>query len=69
MLDRYTPAPFDDSRCYKGDLYNQTVCPVRMDVQYLDGEGYDKYPSTVLLMKDEYWLFTNETLKELKQFI
>ena len=71
MLDRYTPAKFNDTRCFRGDLNasEHTVCPVKMDVQYLDAEGYNTFPSTVTLMKDEYWKFTNETLKELKEFI
>lgn len=71
MLDVYTPASFNDPRCYNKtvDPSNHTICPVRLDAQFLDQEGYKLYNSTVLLTKDDYWIFTNETLPELKDFI
>jgi len=71
MLDRYTPAAFNDSRCFRGNLdpNKHTTCPVKMEVQYLEPQGYNYYPSTVQLWHDEYWKFTNETLNELKYFI
>ncbi len=71
MLDVYTPAPFNDTRCYNKteDESDHTICPVRLDAQFLDQQGYELYNSTILLSKDKYWYFTNETLPELKSFI
>ena len=46
MLDRYTPINIDDPKCFMVNgsrPANQTMCPVRMDVQFLDGDGYKKY--------------------------
>lgn len=69
MLDVYTPAFSNDTRCFTEEPPEDGICPVRLDAQYLDQEGYKNYNSTILLSKDEYWLFTNETLPELKSFI
>jgi len=40
-----------------------------MDVYYLDASSKNDNNLTILLMQDNYWKFTNETLKELKEFI
>jgi hypothetical protein len=40
-----------------------------MDVQFLDGDGYKEYNSTVYFTYGEYWIFDNDTLTELKTFI
>ncbi len=72
MLDRYTPINITDPKCFMVDGYipvNQTLCPVRMDVQFLDGDGYKEYNSTLYLTYGEYWIFNNDTLTELKTFI
>lgn len=72
MLDRYTPVNIDDPKCFLVNGYkpiNQTMCPVRMDAQFMDGDGYNQYNSTLYLTYGDYWIFDNKNLTELKTFI
>jgi hypothetical protein len=45
------------------------MCPVRMDAQFMDGDGYNQYNSTLYLTYGDYWIFDNKNLTELKTFI
>lgn len=71
MLDRYSPASVNDTRCFADDddRKNETACPVRIDITYLDSVEQGDLPLTVTMKKDDYWIFTNETIPEVKKFM